>query len=195
MPRLTHRLTAVTVSNLRRRVCTLTVGPPAFGINGEGNAWHLAATRWMVSRARAPGFLDLVLCLKTAANSFDVASRITRFSPASLAAFPSLHRIARRCVVASFTGRPVFFYGICRNLPGIAFCWDGAWEHIGRSEPHPDQRTPTVRFGCGCRMRRADFERHVDRVRQLRLYTATTHIQGLQIYYATMSTSRLHYGI
>jgi hypothetical protein len=135
------------------RIFTRSWGLPVFVINGEGDAWHLAATRWKVSRARAR-VSSFSPCMKTAANSSDVASRITRFNPPSLAAFPSLDRIARRCVVASFMGRPVSFYGIGLNVPENAFCWDGVWEHArDGTKPHPDQRASTACFRCGSRMR------------------------------------------
>ena len=93
-------------------------------------------------------------CMKTATNSSDVASRITRFNPPSLATLPSLDPIARRCVVASSMGGPVSFYGIGRNVPENAFCWDGVWEPArDGTEPHPGQLTSPASLGCGSRMR------------------------------------------
>jgi hypothetical protein len=91
--------------------------------------------------------------MKTVANSSDVASRITRFNPPNLAAFPSLDRIARRCVVASFMGRPVSLSGITRNVPENAFCWDWVWVHArDGTAPHPGQPASTACSRCGYRM-------------------------------------------
>ena len=61
------------------RIFTRSWGLPVFVINGEGDAWHLAATRWKVSRARAP--VGTVPMLRTAL----IVPLVTLLSPPVLA--------------------------------------------------------------------------------------------------------------